>query len=299
MADVAVVRDRLSAYHGTRIPQSLARFVAWLAADPANAELLEERAYLLPVHDLAVADPSVPLPARGYMRYESEPPEFIAYARTGTDGEQIGVLEHAPELQRDELPFVNFFPMEFGSTLCFLGDDLNAALSAYLAYPSEQGPQPLDLPGLLEHPLPPGTWGSFEPPEFTPPPGYRFVQSADRAGVMAPAEAFADGVSSIGSQWGFGVLGDAVERAERLLAGGFPASAILLARDVRMSADDESLLVAACEVWKAAALELRRPWHAAMVDDIITFDREQRASDSHIYVASSTIWEVFDDGTPT
>jgi len=69
VVDVAVVRDRLSAYHGTRVPVSLARFVAWLAADAANVQLLEERAYLLPAHDLAVEssktrDPVKRIPSR-------------------------------------------------------------------------------------------------------------------------------------------------------------------------------------------------------------------------------------------
>jgi hypothetical protein len=296
--DVAVVRDRLSAYHGTRIPRSLARFVAWLAGDPVNAQRLEERAYLLPAHDLAVGDPSAPLPVRPPGRYHSEPPEFIAYARTGMDGEQMGVLEHAPELHRDELPFVNFFPMEFGSTLCSLGDDLGTALVMLLAYPSVQGPQPLDLPGLLEHPLPAATWTDFEPPAFEAPPGYRFVQSADRAGVLAPAEAFADGAASIGERPSQPVLGHAVERADALLAGGFPASAIVLARDVRFSADGD-LVAAACKIWQAAALELGRPWHAAMVEEIAADDRERRAANVYSSTTTMTIWLTGDGESAT
>ncbi len=96
MIDVSVVRDRLSAYHGTRVPRSVARFVAWLAEDPEHVALLDERASLLPSHDLAVADAAALLPVRPTLRYHSEPPEFIAFARTGEDVDQIVVLELEP-----------------------------------------------------------------------------------------------------------------------------------------------------------------------------------------------------------
>ena len=277
MIDVSVVRDRLSAYHGTRVPQSIARFVAWLADDPAHVALLEQRAYLLPTHDLAIADAAAPLPVRSNFRYHSEPPEFIAFAQTGADGEHIGVLELAPELLRDELPFVTFFPMDFTVEVCRLGDDLGTALAAYRAYPSVEGPQPLDLPGLFDEPLLAASWPGYDPPAYDPPDGYRFVQTADRTGVLAPGDAFGGDVVSIGSQWERSVLQGAVDHAARLLRDGFPASAIALAREVRVTASGSEMLDAACAVWREAALALGRPWHAAMVDEVVAYDREQRA----------------------
>jgi hypothetical protein len=274
MIDVAVVRERLSAYHGTRVPRSVARFVAWLAEDPSHVEQLEERANLLPTHDLAIAGTAAPLPVRSNFRYHNEPPEFIAFAQTGNDGEHIGVLELAPELERDELPFVTFFPADFTLEVCPLGDDLGTALAMFLAYPSVEGPRPLELPGLFDEPLPAATWHGYAPPSFDAPDGYRFVQTADRAGVLAPVDAFSGEIPSIASHAETRELQDAVERAGRLLRDGFPASAIALARDVRVAPYGPFVLEAACEVWSAAALALGRPWHAAMVGEIVAYARE-------------------------
>ena len=114
----------------------------------------------------------------------------MAFAQTGQDGEQIGVLDLAPELERDELPFVTFFPMDMENELCLLGDELGVALSTFLAYPSEDGPRSLKLPGLFDRALPRGRWPGFEPPKFSAPKGYRFEQTSDRAGVLAPVDAF-------------------------------------------------------------------------------------------------------------
>ncbi len=130
----------------------MARFAAWLAGDPTHVELLSSAADLMPAWDLSIADGTAPLPVRPSLLYARQPPEFIAIATTGTDGEMIGVLELAPELERDALPFVTFFPMAFGDEVCELGSDFAAALAMYLAYPSAEGPRALRLPGLADAP---------------------------------------------------------------------------------------------------------------------------------------------------
>jgi hypothetical protein len=298
MIDVSVVRDRLSAYHGTRVPRSIARFVAWLADDPEHVALLEERAYLLPNYDLAVAGAALPLPVRDTLRYHSEPPEFIAFARTGADGEHIGVLELAPELARDELPFVTYFPMDFQNEVCLLGDELGVALTTFVARFGAQASESLELPGLFEKALPAARWRG-EPPEFDAPDGYRFVQTADRAGVLAPVDAFGPDVASLGYNPPLDALTDAVGRAARLLSAGFPASAIAVAREVRIATSDTELFEPACAVWRAAALELRRPWHAAMIDEIVAHERATRYEDSSRSYGPYTITNyAFYDGTP-
>jgi hypothetical protein len=294
MIDVSVVRDRLSAYHGTRVPRSVARFVAWLADDPEHVGLLEERSYLLPAHDLAVADSAAPLPARNTLRYHSEPPEFIAFARTGADGEQVGVLELAPELGRDELPFVTYFPMDLMNEVCLLGDEIGAALSAFLENLDPEAPL-LMLPGLFDEPLPRGPRRGLEPPEFDAPSGYRFVPTSDRAGVLAPADAFGPPAVSLERGAAIASLERAVEHADRLLGAGFPGSAIAVAREVRVEASGSPLAVRACAVWRAAAIALNRPWHAAMVDEIIARERAQRQGTISRSYGISAI-TVFEDG---
>jgi hypothetical protein len=295
MIDVSVVRDRLSTYHGTRVPQSIARFVAWLAEDPQHKVLFEARAYLLPSHDLSFADPAVPLPERPKVRYHREPPEFIEFASTGTDGERIGVLELAPELARDELPFVSFFPMDFEVELCVLGDELRVALSTFLAYLSIE--EPVTLPGLFEQPLTAGRWPD-DAPAFVAPNGYRFVRTVDRAGVLAPADAFGPDIVHLDYSADLDDFEEAAGRAARLLADGYPASAIAVAREVRAAGAETEQLEAACAVWRAAALALRRPWHAAMVDEIVESDRTRRASDVRSYGPYTITNYAFDDGTP-
>ncbi len=298
MIDTGVVRDRLSAYHGTRVPASIARFVAWLAEVPEHAALLQERACLYAAYDVAAfADPGVPVPVRSTLRYDREPPEFMAFAVTGNDGEKIGVLELAPELARDELPFVTFFPMEFEAEVCLLGDELGAALAMYLAYPSVEGPRALELPGLFEKVLPAVRWPGFEVPAFPAPHGYRFVQTLDRVGVLAPADAFGPDLESLSYHYPkAGVLEAAIERATRLLSDGFPASAIAVAREVRACAESD-LLAPACTVLRDAALMLRRPWHAAMVDEIVA-DERQRDRRSSASQRFEFIPMTVDDGGP-
>ena len=68
--------------------------------------------------------------------------------------------------------------------------EFGAALAMYLAYPSVQGPQPLQLTGLADGDAPAAVWNEFLPHSETPPPGYRFMQTLDRTGVLAPADAF-------------------------------------------------------------------------------------------------------------
>lgn len=297
MVDVSVVRDRLSAYHGTRVPHSVARFVAWLAEDPEHASLLDEGASLLPNYDLAIADAAAPIPVRPISRYQREPPEFMAFAQTGQDGEQIGVLDLAPELERDELPFVTFFPMDMNNEVCLLGDELGIASSTFLAHWSEDEPRSLKLSGLFDRALPRGRWPGLTPPQFSAPKGYRFEQTSDRVGVLAPVDAF-------GPEETDAELDDFendIEHAERLLSDGYPASAIAIARGVRADGAEELEFEAACAVWRAAASMLRRPWHVAMVDEVVTSERESRAgraSEVRSYGPYTITNFAFDDGAP-
>lgn len=270
MADVvAAVRDRLSAYHGTRVPRSAARLVAWLADDSSHVARFEAVARLIPAHRLAVADPDVELPMRPRQRYESEPPEFMALARTGVDGEQFGVLELAPELEREELPFVDYGPMNYGWEIVHLGSDLGTALAAYLGTLSDEPDRPLELPGLIDGPLL-RTANFVQTAHYeSAPPGYRFVPTNDRVGVLAPTDAFAAGIPEIGKQPGDDELAAALERAARLLQDGYPASSIALARDVRFSLSYSwDALDRACELWSKAADALGRSWHVVMVDEL-------------------------------
>lgn len=298
--DVAVVRDRLSAYHGTRIPVSFARLVAWLAADPAHVEEFERSTYLLPEHDLAVADSAVAIPPRPRTRYSGEPPEFVALARTGTDGEQIGVLELAPELERDVLPFVTFFPMDFTLEVCDLGDDLAGALAMYLAYPSEDGPRPLDVGSLPGATAPAAVWNGYLPHRERERPGYRFVLTADRAGVFAPADAFGPRETAIANSTDQREIEAALDESERALRAGHPASAIVIARNVRYAARGygHDAVDRACAVWGDAALQLGRPWHAAMVAEVRAQNDADRGGSTVLSQSGIGSVIVFEDDAP-
>jgi hypothetical protein len=270
VVNLAVVRERLRAYYGTPVPLSIARFVVWLAADPAHVELLATSAYLTPTWDLSIADDEAPLPARPTMRYGSEPPEFMAIAGTGNDGERIGVLELAPELERDELPFVTFFPAAFHQEVCALGTEFAAALAMYLAYPSLQGPEPLRLSGLADGDAPAAVWNEFLPHSETP-PGYRFMQTLDRAGVLAPVDAFGPVMPPHRQPHDWSGNDAAAEFAERALRDGYPATAIAAARDVLYVCGGryEPAADRAGATWISAAEQLGRPWHAQMVAEVL------------------------------
>jgi hypothetical protein len=290
VVDLTVVRERLRAYHGTPIPLSIARFVAWLAADPTHIEQLSSAAFLYPAWDLSIADGTAPLPVRPTQRYGREPPEFIAIARTGVDGEEIGVLELAPELERGELPFVTFFPMEFGAEVCELGADFAGALAMYLAYPSAEGARPLRLLGLAEGNAPAAVWNGFLPHAEAPPSGYRFVQTHDRTGVLAPSGAFGADDSSLEAPLELSALDAAAGRAERALREGYPGTAIAAARNVRYATGGyhEAAVDRACLVWAAAALQLGRPWHAQMVAEA----QQSYAPPSTVVISeTAVVWE--------
>jgi hypothetical protein len=270
VVDLAVVRERLRAYHGTPLPLSVARFVVWLATDPSNVDELASAAYLMPAWDLAIGDPAAALPERPTHRYHSEPPEFISIARTGTDGEQVGLLELAPELERDALPFVTYFPMAFHEEICDLGTDFAGALAMYLAYPSVEGPRALKLTGFVEGVAPAAVWSGRAHTEV-PPPGYRFEKTRDRTGVLAPSEAFnGDASTRAPLDVDERTLDAAVESAERALRDGYPATAIAVAREIRhiCAGYYPGQFDRACSIWMSAALQLGRPWHAQMVAEM-------------------------------
>jgi hypothetical protein len=291
--DVEVVRDRFRSYVGTPVPASVARLAVWLAEDRSHVELFAAQALFQPTFDLAIADLAAAIPARDTFRYESEPPEFIPFGRTGADGEKIGVLELAPELERAELPFVTYFPAEYWHEVATLGDDLRGALGNFIAVFGDTEFHTVRLPGLFDERIPRGVFSGEPPKPSVIPDGYRFLRSGDHVGVLAPADAFGEAGPTLRRNSSKTEFESAAGRVESDLSRGYPASAIAIARDIRYFSGTN--LEPVLDAWRRAALVLRRPWHAAMIEEIE--DQNAATVDAptdSVFVRSST-GVVFDE----
>lgn len=177
------VRERLESYYGTPVPISLARLLAVLLTEPEQADrFLDATGFsVTDAIDPALVNCAAPLPSRPTFRYGTQPPELLVFATTGTDGEQIGLLQLAEELPFDELPAVGFFPMQFGAETFALGDDLErgicAVMSTYDRDPADI--PPLSLPEVFPRPLHPAPRPSYAPYIPRERKGYRFEMTID------------------------------------------------------------------------------------------------------------------------
>jgi hypothetical protein len=269
VSELEAVRARLRTFYGTAVPASIARLAMWLAADQTNVGEFQERALLESHIEPALAMLDAPLPARDTFRYSTEPPEYIPIAGSGNDGESIGLLQRAPELGGDELPFISHFPAAFGAEVCDLGADLPSALANFVASYDDDTPDVM-LWGLFDDPVPRGRYTGEAPLPFQIPAGYRFSPSADRVGVLAPADAFGDETSRPSLDRFATTEADvaaAIAQMERVCDDGYPATAIGIARDLRYH-DIGGSLKPALATWRRAAAALNRPWHVAMLDEL-------------------------------
>ncbi|MBV9440196.1 MAG: hypothetical protein JOZ24_09420 [Candidatus Eremiobacteraeota bacterium] len=270
---------------------SLARLLTAVLADEIVEQAFQESTvfYFTGTLDRSVIDCAAPLPPRPTLRYHNEPPELLRFAATGMDGEQMGLLQLAEELPFDELPVVGYFPMEFGRETFALGDDLESGIRAAMSIYDRQGEEitPLSLPEVFPTPLRPAASPAWAP--HTPPArkGYRFEMTSDRVGVFAPEEAFGAVHRPFGG-WPYrmpraGQLEDLLARAEGFLTEGFPASAIAVARELRVEASqvNREIFGRSVQIWRDAAMQLGRTWLAAMVDEIVAPDLTVRSGTAY------------------
>jgi hypothetical protein len=138
-------------------------------------------------------------------------PDLFTFGRPGVDGLADGFIVHAPELEFDELPVFEHDPA-YG-TMNPVAGDFRSALFNFAAWHSPEPDEDLDgaeedhieredrdLPSAyapvaraLDLPVvPTPSRARNDPFEFVPdvPPGWRFVATDDRVGVLAPADSF-------------------------------------------------------------------------------------------------------------
>jgi hypothetical protein len=130
-------------------------------------------------------------PEGSEARYFGTPPELFPVGRTGCDGEHYGFLLHAPELDRDDLPFATYCPMDsegiyiFGSTT---ERGIAAVMARSLSYDFLSDAKKSQTLRVAEAC---GITPQVEPnPVLNLPKGWRYLPSCDGVGTMAPAEWF-------------------------------------------------------------------------------------------------------------
>jgi hypothetical protein len=178
--------------------------------------------------------------------YPKLPFELLPFGWQGGDALQYGHLVHAPELERDELPVGSFSPADDAGVV-WLGDDTRGALQNLVSANLRIAAEDPEWGGSVEdylanrafvafcrkfdirlEPAPDGTitYGGRSDRSIVPaiPPGWRYEPTRNRVGVLAKEDAFDP--SDKPRPYRRGKLAPFVERAEKLLGRGFPASAL-------------------------------------------------------------------------
>jgi hypothetical protein len=176
------------------------------------------------------------------LRYRYQPIEIVPFCRNGGDGLHYGWAVLAPELDLDDQVCVSFAPVD--DSACWLGDTTKQALENLLVgcvagwstWHEAQGGDPpaedprwralcaaLDLRPAIGSPD--ITAGARSPRPVRPvvPPGWRYEPADDGVGVLADGSAFASEPVEVEDRWD---RDERVDRARRLVADGYPASAL-------------------------------------------------------------------------
>lgn len=208
--------------------------------------------------------------------------EFLPFASSNVDGVEYGLLVHAPELELEDHPVVEFGPREAEQSLQLVGLDCRAGLQRLLCRAQwlvEAGLDARWLPILganhgrvltqrIEK-LSTELGCSLDTSDITSPvyeaagevepdvpDGWRYVASSDGVGVLAPANAFAPQEAPVDDAG----LTKVLSLCEAALAEDHPATALLLGREALHQRKDDPDEVAPLEELMCRALRaLHRP----------------------------------------
>jgi predicted DNA-binding WGR domain protein len=242
-------------------------------------------AFLEPAWSVALAkQPSVPANALrqlGESMYDNHPFEISTYSYNGGDGLEYAWAVHAPELDREDQPMVSWAPVDSDGAL-LLGRTTREGLTALMVAAHLDWQSSKD-----DYPEPPPSkraeWkpivkilgrapklddarvklGGRISEQLVPdvPKGWRFEPGPDGIGVLAPSDAF--GRKHFDEFRARDATDAACEEADRLLAAGAPAGALVLAKRVRRWDGDDAAIIS---VMRDAYRALGRTMHAQRAD---------------------------------
>ncbi len=276
---------------GFELPEILARLIDWMGEDERRAELLERAAGDI---DPALSNRFGQTVGKE-LAYPGHPFEFIPIFWNGGDALQYGLVVHSDGLAHR---MASYAPGDDRGPR-WLGDDASQGLGHLLAVNrhwagrtaawSAPGVQDLidehrrdvaaavdelaaalslevpdELPGLTE--------GARSDRDVTPdaPAGWTFEECNDDVGVLAPSTAFDPDLVSMDRPFDRDAE---LLTVDGLLARGFPASALAVARNVyQFTAFDGDRGAAAARAMQRAYSALGREWLVGRVDAYLDDD---------------------------
>ncbi len=205
--------------------------------------------------------------------YCNWPPELVPILSLGCDGQHAGFVVSTPELRAKDYPLASFCPMDSDGAI-YEGADFASGLARLIAqnlhFASEyRGLSPADQPMLddlirsLALKLPgPKTMFAVRWSRVVP-PGYSYLPTPDRLGVIAPAETIRPLRIPLSSNKLTADL--AIEYAKRVAARGLFGSALCVLKHAYWhhgaGADGVRLALAMARSYE----QLNRPMFAAIV----------------------------------
>jgi hypothetical protein len=291
---------------GFRIPDPIVRLCRWVGSDRKRGEraynALGISGFASWMYDLAEKRAQSAKDDPEELGYGGHPFEVIPVLRQGGDALIFGLLVY-DDLPGLVPPMVSYAPSEDGP--CWLGDDAASGLANLLAVSvRDAGRTPewayadrsevaevrrdvrahakelarklgVTIPRRVDR-LTNGTRSDV--PATTPVPrGYRFEKTRDNVGVLAPAGAFAPQQKGRRQPTPEGAKAQ-LKVASELLAQGFPASSLAVARDLYRAEGYGEQGIAAALAMKAAYLALGREFLARRVDVYVAYQtrKEQK-----------------------
>lgn len=234
-----------------RLPASLDALFAWAAegetaGSAGFGSAISDRAG----HLLGVADFTLFTDSLGGL-YTNHPFELVTFAMNGGAGLQYGWAVLAEELGQRDFPCVAWAPSDLTAT--WLGDDTRQALETLMvgavrswAHFGSAGESPDSepdwaellahvglAPNLADLTIGAGARVSAElrrPVWPVVPEGYRYVETRDGLGVLAPHSAFAGAEVHLDSAW---FEDEHIAHARRHLAEGHAAAALVVLKATR------------------------------------------------------------------
>jgi hypothetical protein len=234
-----------------RVPEAFLDLRTYLRADfdPVNGEVCEHAwlkvgGFFCGDLTALLLDPDWPNAEGQHIElgYHHQPVEIVPFCRNWGGGLHYGWAVLAPELDLDDQVCVSFAPGD--GSACWLGDTTKHALENLLVGCLATWTQREKLngrPSPAEDPrwqalcaaldLRPAIWspditpGARSPRSIQPvvPPGWRYQRSNDGIGVLADESAFAPEPADL-ANWRH--RDERVDHARRLVAAGYPASAV-------------------------------------------------------------------------
>ncbi len=210
-------------------------------------------------------------------RYMLTPPELFPFARPGIDGIHIGYIIHDPNLGPD-FSVGYYAPMDFDGVRMVGSNTVDAfdvLFSRCLQCPINdtsatrisKAAAVLGISPSATKALPVSDWGFGPPADGLPPvatpvpKGWRHVMIEDQLGVLAPAKMFSPEQSDEQSA---GDVDDWRKRVGQLLDKGYPASALVVLRNVVWG--EVEWPAGLTDLMRRAYLDLGRPLLASVAE---------------------------------